>query len=145
MVWAESTSPVEILSHAERLGIQARVENILDDAKSIFVMRMVLVETGTKVDVSLAYSGFEREAIDRSIIANVESGHVRILDVEDLIIMKAVAQRPRDINDIALLAETFPDLDEKRVKRWVVEFGEVLDQPDLWAKTKSILDQARRR
>ncbi len=145
IIWGESASARQIVDEAQKLGIRSRVENILEDARTILVLRLVEESTLTNVDVSLAYSGFEREAIDAASRIDVPGGSLSIPSVEDLVIMKAVAHRPRDVVDIALLAETYPDLDESRVRRWVSEFGEMLDEPGLWDRTKAILDHARNR
>jgi hypothetical protein len=56
---------------------------------------------------------------------------------EDLIIMKAVAHRPKDLGDIQAIAASHPRLDTQRIQYWVEQFGEALDLPDLW---KSILE-----
>ena len=51
---------------------------------------------------------------------------------EDLIIFKAVAHRPKDLMDIQALIESHLDLDRERVRRWVREFAQALEMPELW-------------
>jgi hypothetical protein len=34
--------------------------------------------------------------------------------------------------DIQALVESHPDLDRERVRRWVREFAQALDMPELW-------------
>jgi hypothetical protein len=53
--------------------------------------------------------------------------------------MKAIAQRPKDLEDIRTIAEKYPNLDLKRIETWVKAFGEVLEMPDLWDLIKSLL------
>ncbi len=50
---------------------------------------------------------------------------------EDLLIMKAVAHRPRDMADIEAIVNTQVTLDLGRVRQWVQEFSRALDMPDL--------------
>lgn len=57
---------------------------------------------------------------------------IRLPTPEDLIILKAVAHRPKDLLDIRTLIETYPNLDIPRIRRWVKEFGKALDKPELW-------------
>jgi len=38
---------------------------------------------------------------------------------EDLIILKAVAHRPKDMEDIRILADKYPNLDTARIEQWV--------------------------
>src|SRR5207245_1840529 len=62
----------------------------------------------------------------------------RIPRPEDLIIMKAVAGRPRDWEDIRRVAELHPRLDRKRIRKLVGKFAAVLGRPGL----RKTLDRA---
>jgi hypothetical protein len=46
--------------------------------------------------------------------------------------MKAIAHRPKDIEDIRTIIDKQPSLDTARIKRWVKQFAEVLEMPSLW-------------
>ena len=46
--------------------------------------------------------------------------------------MKAIAHRPKDLEDIRTIANVYPELDVARIKQWVSDFANVLEQPDLW-------------
>jgi hypothetical protein len=63
---------------------------------------------------------------------------------EDLIVMKAVANRPRDLIDIASVVEAQPDLDVARVRRWVHEFADALETPEILGELNRILSQRKR-
>ena len=91
--------------------------------------RVLLVRhepSGIDADIVFGSLPFEKEAITRA--EWVELGGVRIpLPLpEDLIIMKAVAHRPRDLDDIAAILMAHPKLNFRRVRRWVREFSAVL-------------------
>ena len=58
---------------------------------------------------------------------------------EDLIILKAVAHRPKDMADIQAIADSHPGLDDGRIRFWVEQFGEALDTPDLWDMISRVL------
>jgi len=64
---------------------------------------------------------------------------LRLPTPEDLIIMKAVAHRPKDLADIQAIAANYPDLDKERIRFWVVQFGEALDLPELWIQILKLL------
>jgi len=64
---------------------------------------------------------------------------LRLPTPEDLIIMKAVAHRPKDLVDIQAIAANYPDLDKERIRFWVVQFGEALDLPELWIQILKLL------
>jgi len=57
---------------------------------------------------------------------------VRLPSVEDLVILKAVAHRPKDLADIETLVEFHPELDRVRVEDWVRQFAEVMEMPEVW-------------
>jgi predicted nucleotidyltransferase len=65
---------------------------------------------------------------------------IRLPTPEDLIIMKAIAHRPKDYEDIRTLVIKYQNLDYQRIKRWVKDFAEVLEAPDLWTEIKQILE-----
>jgi len=56
-----------------------------------------------------------------------------------LIILKAIAHRPKDMEDIRILADKYPNLDVTRIKQWVKQFAEVLEMPSLWDDIEGIL------
>jgi len=64
---------------------------------------------------------------------------LRLPTPEDLIIMKAVAHRPKDIADIQAIAASHPSLDKERIRSWVEQFGEALELPDLWKMISQLL------
>ena len=77
--------------------------------------------------------------VDRGVVAEVSSLKLRLPTPEDLIIMKAVAHRPKDLADIQAIAGSHPDLNKERVKFWVEQFGDALDLPELWKDIESLL------
>jgi Nucleotidyltransferase of unknown function (DUF6036) len=64
---------------------------------------------------------------------------VRLPSPEDLIIMKAVAHRPKDLEDIRTVVDKNPKLDVTRIEKWVKQFAEVLEMPELWDDIAGIL------
>ena len=51
---------------------------------------------------------------------------------QGVIIMKAVAHRRQDMEDIQAVIERHPHLDRQRIRLWVQQFAEVLEAPELW-------------
>ena len=83
---------------------------------------------------------FEEELVERSTVYEFGPLKLRLPTPEDLIILKAVAHRPKDLQDILDLKNKYPALDQKRIERWLKDFGEALDQPDLWEEIKALLN-----
>ncbi len=53
--------------------------------------------------------------------------------------MKAIAHRPKDLEDIRTIVDNNPELDLKRIEYWVKSFAEVLEMPNLWKQIEEIL------
>lgn len=85
---------------------------------------------------------FEEEMIERSIVQSTATLAVRLPSPEDLIIMKAVAHRPKDLEDIRTIVDKNPKLDIPRIEKWVKQFAEVLEMPSLWDDIEGILNQS---
>ncbi len=88
-------------------------------------------ESGIDIDVTFGRLSFEQAAIDNSEIHDIDGLRVRLPRVEDLLIMKAVARRPKDLQDIEGLLAAHPDADIFAVRRWVREFATAMSMPDM--------------
>jgi len=55
--------------------------------------------------------------------------------------MKAIARRPKDLEDIRTLAVKYADLDFDRMEFWIKNFAELLETPELWGQIEKILKQ----
>ena len=90
-------------------------------------------------DISLGILHFEEEMVERGSIKTFADLSIRLPAPGDLIIMKAIAHRPNDLEDIRTIADKYPDLDRKRIEEWVKSFGEALELPSLWNKIEPLL------
>jgi hypothetical protein len=129
------------LSSGSKFGFRSRRPDALEFAGEA---RMLLVRhepSGIDVDVSFASLPFEKELIARTVWRDVGGVHTPLPGVEDLIIMKAVAHRSRDLSDIESLVEVNAKLDVDRILRWVGEFSSALDMPDLLSDLEAILNR----
>jgi hypothetical protein len=59
--------------------------------------------------------------------------------------MKSIADRPRDLEDIEAVLDRHPDLDRRRVLRWVRGFANLLERPELLADIQTALRRHPRR
>jgi hypothetical protein len=69
---------------------------------------------------------------------------VRLPRVEDLPIMKAVAHRPKDLEDIRGLLDAHPEADATEVRAWVEEFATATGMADMLAELDKLLEQRRK-
>jgi len=129
-----------LLEAAKEEGIEPRIGNAAEFAKKSRVMLMKHVLSDTNIDISLGVMPFEQEMVERSVVHQIDEAlQIRLPTPEDLIIMKAIAHRSKDLEDIRTIAEKYPDLDVGRIEEWVKAFGEVLETPDLWDVVKPLL------
>ena len=119
------------VSTAARYGILPRIENPLDFARRSRVLLMRHVESGIDIDVTFGGLSFEQAAIDNSKIHDIGGLRVRLPRVEDLLIMKAVARRPKDLQDIEGLLAAHPEADVATVRQWVSEFATAMSTSDM--------------
>ena len=123
--WADAVST------AARHGILPRIENPLDFARRSRVLLMRHTESGIDIDLTFGRLSFEQTAIDNSEIHDIGDLRMRLPRVEDLLIMKAVARRPKDLQDIEGLLAAHPDADVVAVRQWVREFATAMSMSDM--------------
>jgi hypothetical protein len=93
----------------------------IDGALAFAVANRVLLvraADGIPVDIALAGFPFEQEIIDRASLHEYLPGiELRIVSAEDLIVLKAFANRPRDWADIAGIAARQRTLDWETISQ----------------------------
>ena len=122
----------KLIEVAAQEGMVGRVADAEAFARKNRVLLLLHESSGIKIDISLGILPFEAEMIERGQEVLVMYIQLRLPTPEDLIIMKAVAHRPKDIGDIQAIVASHPNLDKERIRFWVEQFGNALDSPDLW-------------
>ncbi len=119
------------VSSAAHHGIVPRIQNPLDFARRSRVLLMRHAESGIDIDVTFGGLSFEQAAIHNSKIHDLGGLRLRLPRVEDLLIMKAVARRPKDLQDIEGLLAAHPEADVVTVRQWVSEFATAMSTSDM--------------
>ena len=119
------------VSTAASYGILPRIENPLDFARRSRVLLMRHAASGINIDLTFGRLSFELTAIDHSEIHDIGGLRVRLPRVEDLLIMKAIARRPKDLQDIEGLLAAHPEADLVAVRQWVREFATAMSMSDM--------------
>lgn len=97
----------------QALGLLDRLEStnfepLFSDMSAVvqqaFLMPLRHTQTGIKVDLAIGLSGFERQTIERADVMMLAGCQVPVATAEDLIIMKSLAGRPRDEQDLQGIA-----------------------------------------
>jgi hypothetical protein len=79
---------------------------------------------GQRIDAILAETAYQRTAIERAVAG--------ALTVEDVIVHKLIAWRPRDQDDIESILATDPALDVEYIEHWAGEW----DVMDRWEEAR---------
>jgi len=107
-----------------------RLKILVDDYASFVDRTMVLPvideASGIRVDLIFSMSDYERRAIERSKRVLLDKKPVMFASVEDVIIHKIFAKRPRDLEDVMniMIKNTVHDRDY--IVHWLKRFDEAL-------------------
>jgi hypothetical protein len=115
-----------------KFGFVPRQTDTLAFAHEARVLLLRHQPSGIDVDVALGSLPFEEEVVARATLARVAGVSVPLPTPEDLVIMKAIAHRERDLLDIEGLVAAHPNLDVRRIRRWVQTFADTLEMPELY-------------
>lgn len=80
--------------------------------------RLYLEGRGVDVDLFLAESRFQKELLARRRREQIDELAVWFVSPEDLILLKLISHRPRDLADIGDILFTQGQLDETHMRKW---------------------------
>lgn len=80
--------------------------------------------TSTDIDVMLGMSPFEEKLIRQGVSVRIANTTIRLPKPEDLILMKIIAGRPKDLDDIRSILDTHPRLNTAKLRNTVAELTE---------------------
>jgi hypothetical protein len=127
-----------------REGLELRVRDAAEFIAATRVLPLRHRATGTPIDVVLAGSSFEDGFFDRMQTIEVDGAPVHVPTLEDLVVMKILAGRPLDLEDVVALLVANPDHDESSMRASLDELGRALDMSDLMPQLDAALARARR-
>lgn len=107
------------------------------EASRVLLLRHVA--TGVDVDVALGLLPIEQELVESARLSEDSGLALPLPRPEHLVVMKALAGRPRDLIDIEGILEVQPALDRAWVLRVVAEHADVLEMPELAAAVEALM------
>jgi predicted nucleotidyltransferase component of viral defense system len=132
-----------LVSALEEEGFTSRIpdQRFVEQTR---VVPLVHESTNTPIDIVLAGPGIEELFFDGLRRVEVEGGLVPVVSPEDLIVMKVLAGRAKDLEDVVAVLAAQEQFDEKRI-RWLLQLlEEALDQSDLMSAFERCLRRATR-
>jgi hypothetical protein len=135
----------EGVSPVVRLITGAYKSRVTDPVEFARKSRIILIETsgGVEVDISLALPGYEDDLFERAVSIEFQPGkRISVCSPEDLIIHKAIAGRPQDLQDIeGVVVRQGMGLNLTYLHRWLARLSEILEDDrvmsrfeEAWAK-----------
>jgi hypothetical protein len=133
------------LGKGKRFGFVPRLSDAVAFARQARVLLVRHEASGIDIDIAFGILPFEEEAVKRTVWHDVSGVWVPLPLPEDLLIMKAIAHRPRDMADIEAILDAQPRLDLRRVRRWLREFSTALETPALLHDFNLLVARRRKR
>lgn len=129
-----------------RHGIEPRIPEAKRFARERQILLLRHENTGTKVDLSLAWLPFEDQAIARAESLDLGGVSMPVALPEDLIVYKAVAWRVRDREDIErLLTIHARRIDLEKIRGLVADFAAALEEPERVKEFEQLVQRVRGR
>lgn len=116
----------EILELAEASGWQPLGDK--EFVERTLVLPCVERASGIRIDFIFSHSVYEQQAMERVRRVPIGTAKVCFASVEDLIIHKIVAGRPRDLEDVRGVLLKNPDIDLPYVREWLGKFESSLNE-----------------
>lgn len=116
----------EYLRVFKRHGVVPREKNVAEFAAKSFVLLLEHAATGVEVDASFAQLNFEASALKSAVEMDFGSARIPVPRVDDLLVYKLIASRPKDLQDAAHLV-ALHRVDETAIEATLREFDELLD------------------
>ncbi len=144
VVWLHENRWRNFLDAGMEFGFAPRRADALEFARDTRVLLVHHEPSAIDADVSFGSLPFEEETIDTADFVDISGIRLRLPRPENLIVMKAVANRPRDLADIEALVDAYPELDRKQVRSWVREFSSILEMPEIFDQVNALLKRRQK-
>ena len=89
----------------------------------LFKVKRYIGEHGIDIDIFVAESRFQEQIIRRRCMVEISGNQVALVSPEDLMLLKLIASRPRDLVDVQDLLFAMGQLDEPYMRQWAAQLG----------------------
>lgn len=134
----------DLVRALEKAGFRLRVRDVDRFVATTRVLPMLHGRSGMPVDVVLAGPGLEQLFLKRRRRRMIDGVAVSVASAEDIVVMKVLAGRGKDEDDVAAILAARPKLDLAQVRRTLEALERALDQTDLRPRFEQLLAGARR-
>jgi predicted nucleotidyltransferase len=118
----------ELLEWIRGNGWQVLVEPAAEFVGRTMVLPCIEPASGIRMDFIFSFSAYEQQALRRVRRVPVGGAQVCFASLEDLIVHKVLAGRPRDLEDVRSILLKNPGFDLDYVHHWLHEFDRSLGE-----------------
>jgi hypothetical protein len=111
-----------ILGLIKKIKLVPLPKNVKNFTERTFVLPTKDEETSIRVDFIFSQTSYEKQAIKRVNLVNLKDTILKFASLEDVIIHKLFAGRPRDLEDAKSIMLKNPNFDKSYIKKWLIEF-----------------------
>jgi predicted nucleotidyltransferase len=117
----------KMLQICNELNLKILIENPKDFTTQTLVLPIYDSTSGFRIDLIFSYTQFERIAISRANLVDIDECKVSFCSLEDLIILKLFAGRSRDVDDVKIIIRKNPGYNRQFVLDNLREIGKAID------------------
>jgi len=121
----------ELLDITKKIGLLPLPEDTKEFVEKTYVLPEIDTDTSIRIDFIFSQTSYEKQAIKRSNRINIKNVSVKFASLEDIIIHKIFAGRPRDIEDVKFIIIKNPDFNRIYIEKWLKEFDNVSSEKKL--------------
>ncbi len=131
-----------VLDMVKDLRFDVLVETPEPFVPQTLVLPCLEPQSGIRVDFIFSFSPYEQQAMKRARRVQIGKSKVRFASVEDLIIHKIIAGRPRDSEDVRNVLIKNPAIDLSYIRRWLKQFEKTISEPlikrfdEIWKESR---------
>lgn len=100
VILADVEQALQLVRELGSTPFEPLFQGVEDVVSRSFILPLRHRSTGIRVDLAIGMSGFEQQAVGRATSITIGEMRVPVVSVEDLLVMKALAGRPQDDQDI---------------------------------------------
>lgn len=110
------------------LDFKVLVDDLEDFAKKTMVIPVIDEKSNIRIDFILSFSPYEKQAINRARSIKFGKITVKFASLEDIVVHKIIAGRPRDIEDVKTILIKNSNYDREYICMWLEEFDLSLEE-----------------
>lgn len=131
-----------VIDVTSALNLKLLVDEPQSFVNQFMVLPVIDEESKIKIDFIFSFTLYENEAIKRAKKVKLEKVEVNFASLEDVVIHKIFAGRPRDLEDVKIILLKNKNYDDKYILKWLTEFDKTLSE-DFTNRFKSILRELK--